>query len=77
MDSYSSKLFGLLLVLSVAGLVFSTAEGARPLMDVLSSSSGRGGGGIEGLVRNGVNALVDGLALGAIKNSGPSPGVGH
>lgn len=78
MDS-RPKFFNLLLVvLLLACILISTGE-SRPLMNILESSSSSSGHdqGIGRFVKDELSAFMDSLALGAVKNSGPSPGVGH
>ena len=75
MAASSLKVLNLLVVLALVGLVLIAAGEARPLMNVMEGESSANG--IEGLVKDGLSALVESLELGAIKNSGPSPGAGH
>ena len=75
MASSSSKVLNLLVVSVLVVLVLAAAGEARPLMNVMEGESSMNG--VEGFVKDGLSALLDSLALGAIKNSGPSPGDGH
>ncbi|ONK78974.1 uncharacterized protein A4U43_C01F1580 [Asparagus officinalis] len=63
MDPSSKFLKRLVLVFFLSLFVLSKSEASRPLMGKVG----------EGFIKKGLDAVMDSLALGAIKNSGPSP----
>lgn len=74
MASNAKFFLSLLAFFLIMAILLSSAREARPLMNVLQNNDTTKG--LEGLMNDALGSLVDSFALGAIKNSGLSPGVG-